>query len=378
MAVRSGQNRQTQDIADAAAHYGVPAPLLYGVWGAESAFGKNKGPSSAGALGDFQFMPGTARSLGVNLGNFRSEAFGAAKYLSQLRKGSGSWSEAVGKYNAGPAGNLNNPETRAYIPRVLSLAKGWRGPSGSVGGGGASAGSVGPPGLSVSGSSGTQLAAALTQLLQPQQKPVIPSVGLQAPSFAAKPVLAGAPVAQSGPMVPQPSSGDLSGALSLIQGLSGPTARVTAGTRSGGQGAPGGGGRGGKIIVAAGAERPGVFLQSGIKGLLHATSGILGAPLTVTTGTNHNKYVAGEPGVVSDHWAGNAADIGVPVDSHQGDAIAAAALEALGVAPAKARAEAQKGGVFTITRNGQRAQVLWKTMVGGNHHNHVHIGLAPA
>jgi hypothetical protein len=64
-------------------------------------------------------MPGTARSLGVQIGNFRSEAFGAAKYLSQYhsrgRRG------MLAAYNAGPAGNPNNPETRAYIPKVLAL-----------------------------------------------------------------------------------------------------------------------------------------------------------------------------------------------------------------------------------------------------------------
>jgi hypothetical protein len=136
--------------------------------------------------------------------------------------------------------------------------------------------------------------------------------------------------------------------------------------------------------VAAGAERPGHFLQAPVKSFLRATSSILGEPVTVTTGTNHNQYVAGEPGVVSDHWTGHAADLGLGGDARsdphvaaRGDAIAAAALEALGVDPKKASAEAHRGGVFTINRGGVRYQVLWKTMTGGNHYTHVHLGAMP-
>lgn len=118
-----------QIIAAAAAQNKVPARLLYGVWGAETNYGKNKSTSPAGAEGDFQFMPDTARSLGVNVNSFSSSAYGAAKYLAQLRRGSSSWHEAIAKYNAGPAGNLDNPETAAYVPKVFALSKGYGGPS---------------------------------------------------------------------------------------------------------------------------------------------------------------------------------------------------------------------------------------------------------
>jgi hypothetical protein len=34
------------------------------------------------------------------------------------------------------------------------------------------------------------------------------------------------------------------------------------------------------------------------------------------------------------------------------------------------------GGVFPSgSWNGHRVQILWKTMTGGNHFNHVHIGV---
>jgi hypothetical protein len=105
----------------AARKHGVPPAILWGVYGAETNFGRNTNVSSAGAQGPFQFMPGTARSLGVDPHNFKSAAYGAAKYLRSLYHGD--WKAAVGHYNSGPAGNLTNSQTAAYIPRVFQLAK---------------------------------------------------------------------------------------------------------------------------------------------------------------------------------------------------------------------------------------------------------------
>jgi hypothetical protein len=60
--------------------------------------------------------------------------------------------------------------------------------------------------------------------------------------------------------------------------------------------------------------------------------------------------------------------------------VAAHALQVAGVPWSQAVRMAQKGGVFNVTPKsgpykGHRVQVLWKTMVGGNHHNHVHVGI---
>src|SRR5579859_423738 len=70
-------------IAGAAQKYGIDPATLWGVYGTESGFGKNLGPSSAGAV--FQFEPSTAQSLGVNPMNLKSAAYGAADYLSQYK-----------------------------------------------------------------------------------------------------------------------------------------------------------------------------------------------------------------------------------------------------------------------------------------------------
>lgn len=144
----------------------------------------------------------------------------------------------------------------------------------------------------------------------------------------------------------------------------------------------------GKVIVAPGANRGGVSLQPILLQFIRDVAGHSKIPVTITTGTNHNQYVAGEPGVQSQHWTGNASDIGMggdartdPAVAKKGDTLAAHALVAAGLPWHEAVKLAQAGGVHNITPTtgpfkGRRIQVLWKTMVGGNHYDHVHIGIA--
>lgn len=130
----------------------------------------------------------------------------------------------------------------------------------------------------------------------------------------------------------------------------------------------------GKVTYASTANREGVKMQAPIKGFLKRVSALSGRPVSVGTGTNHNQFVAGS-NRQSDHWEGNAGDLPVPVDSKQGDLLAAHALQAAGMPWGQAIREAKKGGVWNLNYHGKRVQVLWKTMVGGNHHNHVHVGV---
>lgn len=124
--------KQLRIIRRAARKHGISPALLYGVWGAETNFAgaRNAPRSSAGASGPFQFMPTTAPGYGVDPfdNNFRDDAFGAAKYLSQYK--SRGVPGMLAAYNAGPAGNPNNSETQAYIPRVRELAGQWPGAPG--------------------------------------------------------------------------------------------------------------------------------------------------------------------------------------------------------------------------------------------------------
>ena len=65
-------------------------------------------------------------------------------------------------------------------------------------------------------------------------------------------------------------------------------------------------------------------------------------------------------------------------DGPVGDAIAASAFLAAGLPRDVAISRARAGGAQTIVSNGLRIQIIWKSDVGGNHHNHVHVGVGPA
>lgn len=139
--------------------------------------------------------------------------------------------------------------------------------------------------------------------------------------------------------------------------------------------------QGGKVIVAPGANLPGQSIEPMTLEYVARMAAFIGKPITITTGTNHSKMSAS--GKVSDHFSGHAADIGMFAnggadDSPVGDKIMEAALLQAGVAANVAPGQAKGGGLFTFTHGGQRIQCIWKTNEGGNHHNHVHVGVRPA
>ena len=118
------------------AMYNLPSGLLRSVAITESG-GNQFAVSGAGAQGMFQFMPGTARDMGLR-GNDVFDpiksAEAAARYLSMLlQKNGGDLGKALASYNWG-IGNVQKygmalmpQETRNYIPRVLSNMPGGGG-----------------------------------------------------------------------------------------------------------------------------------------------------------------------------------------------------------------------------------------------------------
>jgi hypothetical protein len=133
--------------------------------------------------------------------------------------------------------------------------------------------------------------------------------------------------------------------------------------------------------VAGGANRAGVPLTRAARSTAYTMGRYLGYAPTVTTGTNHNQMTTS--GNVSDHWSGNGMDFGVGGDARsdknvakKGNAIAYAAFRTAGYSESEARAAARKGGAYTINYKGKRYQIIWKSLVGGNHYNHVHVGIA--
>jgi peptidoglycan DL-endopeptidase CwlO len=115
----------------AGTRHGVDPSLLAAVAAQESGF-DSRAVSPAGALGLMQFMPATARGLGVDPLDPASAVDGAARYLSDLTRQFGSTSLALAAYNAGPGtvrrygGIPPYSETQNYVHAVMSKAEGYR------------------------------------------------------------------------------------------------------------------------------------------------------------------------------------------------------------------------------------------------------------
>lgn len=117
-------------ILAAAQRYNVQPVLLAAQLRAESDFNPNS-VSPVGAQGIAQFMPGTARSLGLSDPfDPRASIMAQAKLMSQLIKQFGSIPKALAAYNAGPGavqkygGIPPYGETQAYVARIIGLMKG--------------------------------------------------------------------------------------------------------------------------------------------------------------------------------------------------------------------------------------------------------------
>jgi soluble lytic murein transglycosylase-like protein len=110
--------------------YGVSPALLAAVAKTESGF-NSAAISSSGATGLMQFMPATARGLGVNATDPASSIDGAARYLSSLTAQFGSTELALAAYNAGPGavqrygGIPPYGETQSYVQKVTSAAEAY-------------------------------------------------------------------------------------------------------------------------------------------------------------------------------------------------------------------------------------------------------------
>jgi soluble lytic murein transglycosylase-like protein len=78
-----------------------------------------------------QFMPATAKGLGVDPTDPASSIDGAARYLSDLTQQFGSTELALAAYNAGPGtvrrhgGIPPYAETQSYVQKVTSAAEAY-------------------------------------------------------------------------------------------------------------------------------------------------------------------------------------------------------------------------------------------------------------
>lgn len=111
LASPTGGSAQQAVVAAAAKKYGIPASVLWGVYGNETSYGSNVSTSSTGAQGAFQFEPGTAAEYHYPLTNketsgvFKQQAEAAAHYLSVLIAANhGNVSAALEQYSGGTPG----------------------------------------------------------------------------------------------------------------------------------------------------------------------------------------------------------------------------------------------------------------------------------
>ena len=121
-------------------------------------------------------------------------------------------------------------------------------------------------------------------------------------------------------------------------------------------------------IAGSGMDRGGVRTNPAVFQSVARIAQLYGRPLTIGTGSNHREFVNNDPhGHRSDHWFGEAAD--VPMTGAALTKLGQDALIMAGMSPAEARK--QTGGVFNVGGY----NILFNTHVGGNHFNHLHIGL---
>lgn len=141
----------------------------------------------------------------------------------------------------------------------------------------------------------------------------------------------------------------------------------------------------GKVEIAPGANNPGEPIKPFAMEFFERVAGIYGKPIIITTGTAHSYTTAN--GNVSEHVLGQAADFGsVPNKfssvklAPEGYKLAAAALQAAGKSPAEAASMARIGQIHNVIWNGFRIQIIWGCDglgCGGDHTDHVHIGVKP-
>ncbi len=124
-ATTSGAKSSVTALTGAADAAGLSADLVEAVAWRESRL-RPRVVSSAGAVGEMQLMPGTARALGVDPYDTAQNYFGGAKYLNQmLQRYDGDIVRALAAYNAGPGavdryGGLPPfKETRAYVAAIM-------------------------------------------------------------------------------------------------------------------------------------------------------------------------------------------------------------------------------------------------------------------
>jgi hypothetical protein len=326
---------------------GIPVSVFKSLISHESGWNP-KARSPAGARGYGQLMPATARGLGVNPDDPYQNLLGSARYLKrQLTAFNGNVRMALAAYNAGPAavkkygGIPPYAETQAYVRNIMhdaSVASGGAPLMKSIG---PDIGAATPAGLDPGAAlKRRELRAALTPG-QGVTDILRKSVG----QTVANSIMHEIPL----PHIPKSAlTGDVS---------SGP---LDVGTPAGGPWKK-------WVKLSAGADRAGVATKTPVLEFVGSLGKQARRRLVIGTGTNHSHMTV--DGNVSDHWTGDAADI--PATGHELRRLGYLALVQAGMNAQEAARARKTGGLFNVGRY----QIIFATHQGGDHYNHLHVGV---
>lgn len=116
MAIDATLQSEANQAAD---HFGIPQQIFNSLIQTESSWNQSA-ISPKGAIGLTQLMPGTAAQIGVDAFDPAQNIAGGARYLSDMFKQFGNWTDALAAYNAGP-GNI--AAGQGYAANVLAGAQ---------------------------------------------------------------------------------------------------------------------------------------------------------------------------------------------------------------------------------------------------------------
>lgn len=336
--------------------YGFPEDVFTAQMGQE-AHGQDL-TSGAGAQGPAQIMPATAVAWGVKNPHDIKQAYdAAARHMAGYLKQYGSVKNALVAYNAGPGrvGKDLPAETQNYLDVIL----GHRGSSSA------------PNPVSLSSNASMYGSVAGSTVDAPKTPSVFDVIAQYRNATAPRPLIGQQPQGGLGQIYdPQKSQQTIQTILGMgtqppaprsfqpTFGASAPSAPVVSGGLQGGQ-------RGKFNITGANPSR----LQPQIVDFAQRLAARVGHPISGDSGASHSKFTV--DGNISEHYTGNATDI--PSSGQQLTRLGQQALIEAGMDPAEAHK--QTGGLFNITGpNGERYQIIFNTMQGGNHYTHLHVG----
>jgi len=255
--------------------------------------------------------------------------------LSRLYREFGNWKLALAAYNAGPAavqkygGVPPYEETQHYVDTILGRAK-------------TAMGQMQAPRAANVFELGTDVNATQTGVLA--QDPSLTNILARSTGQRVAHLLENP--------IPMPSS---------MTGIGG-------GTPQSGRALPAPGPWRKFVTIAPKADRP----DAKTSNLLIEFAGELGQKarqrLIIGTGTNHNQFVQGT-NRESAHWTGHAIDI--PASGAKLRRLGYLALIQAGMSPGEAAHAEHTGGLFNVGRY----QIIFDSYIGGNHYNHIHIGI---